>query len=341
MNETKSQDRISVIVPVYNTAPYLKRCLDSVLQSTYQNLEMICVNDGSTDGSLSILEHYQALDDRVVVIDQNNNGLSVARNTGMARATGDLISFVDSDDWVHPRMFELLRNAMADDVCMAVCGAKWVYREEPIEPLHSAPHIQKYVSLKDGYKTDVIVKRVVWGRLYRTSLVSGVFFEDKMTPGEDTLFNLMLAERPGKCAVVEEKLYFYFQRNDSLIHTDRLEQWAETVDIFIRVAGKQNTALQSMIYEEAVKLAFIYRYMFMFSPERKQAAKAAKAAIREALNEVRKNRLISKNKIAAYTIMNDFPILYRIYRIALDPTLLDWEKKQKKVLKSTYTRSEI
>ena len=116
-----------------------------------------------------------------------------------------------------------------------------------------------------------------------------------------------------------------------MIHTDRLEQWAETVDIFIRVAGKQNTALQSMIYEEAVKLAFIYRYMFMFSPERKQAAKAAKAAIREALNEVRKNRLISKNKIAAYTIMNDFPILYRIYRIALDPTLLDWEKKQKEL----------
>ena len=76
MNETKSQDKISVIVPVYNTAPYLKRCLDSMRQSTYQNLEIICVNDGSTDESLSILEHYQALDDRVVVIDQNNRLIS-------------------------------------------------------------------------------------------------------------------------------------------------------------------------------------------------------------------------------------------------------------------------
>lgn len=70
MNEKKSQDKISVIIPVYNTAPYLKRCLDSVLQSTYRNLEIICVNDGSTDESLSILEHYQALDDRVVVINK-------------------------------------------------------------------------------------------------------------------------------------------------------------------------------------------------------------------------------------------------------------------------------
>ena len=144
-----ASDKISVIIPVYNTAPYLKRCLDSVLGSTYRNLEVICVNDGSTDESLSILEHYQELDDRIVVITQNNRGLSAARNTGMAQATGAFLSFVDSDDWVHPQMFELLRNAMADDVCMAVCGAKWVYREEPIEPLHSAPHIQKYVSLKD------------------------------------------------------------------------------------------------------------------------------------------------------------------------------------------------
>ena len=336
MNEAKTQDKISVIIPVYNTAPYLKRCLDSVLGSTCRNLEVICVNDGSTDESLSILESYQAVDDRVVVITQNNRGLSAARNTGMAKATGDFISFVDSDDWVHPQMFEVLHNAMNEDVIMAVCEAKWVYREEPIEPLHSAPHIQKYVSLKDGYKTDGIVKRVVLGRLYRTSLVSGVFFEDKMTPGEDTLFNLMLAERPGKCAVVEEKLYFYFQRNDSLIHTDRLEQWAETVDVFIRVAGKQNSALQNMIYEEAVKLAFIYRYMFMFSPERKQAAKAAKVSVRKALNEMRRNRLISNKKIVVYTIMNDFPILYRTYRIALDPTLLDWEKEQKRVHKSTY-----
>lgn len=84
MKQTKEQNRISVIIPVYNTAPYLSRCLDSVIQSTYQNLEIICVNDGSTDESLNILEQYRTLDERVVVINQSNSGVSAARNAGMA-----------------------------------------------------------------------------------------------------------------------------------------------------------------------------------------------------------------------------------------------------------------
>lgn len=336
MNETKSQDKISVIVPVYNTAPYLKRCLDSVLQSTYQNLEIICVNDGSTDGSLSILEHYQALDDRVVVIDQNNSGVSAARNTGMARATGDFISFVDSDDWVHPQMFEVLRNAMDDDVIMAVCRLKHVYHQEQVEQIDSAPQIQMrtYPSLIEGYENTAI-RYNTCARLYRTVMVIGMYFDNELSLGEDGMFNLMLADKPGKCILVDEMLYFYFQRDTSAIHTASWERYAEMVKKYIQLAKKQNAILQGVIYEDAIKKAFIYRYTFIFTKEHNQAAKAAKAAIREALNEVRKNRLISKNKIAEYTIMNNFPILYRIYRIALDPTLLDWEKKQKRVHKST------
>ena len=164
MNETKTQDKISVIIPVYNTAPYLKRCLDSVLGSTYRNLEVICVNDGSTDESLSILEHYQELDDRIVVINQNNRGLSAARNTGMAKATGEFLSFVDSDDWVHPQMFELLRNAMDEDVTMAACANKEVYHQEPMELLDAVPPVRIYSSLREAYHKD-------FPTVYRLSLI--------------------------------------------------------------------------------------------------------------------------------------------------------------------------
>ena len=334
MNETKSQDRISVIVPVYNTAPYLKRCLDSVLQSTYQNLEIICVNDGSTDGSLSILEHYQALDDRVVVIDQNNSGVSAARNTGMARATGDFISFVDSDDWVHPQMFEALRNAMDDDVIMAVCSNRRMHRQEPMELLDAVPSVRVYSSLREGYEKTAI-RHYAWARLHRTAIVIDMHFDEEITFLEDTIFNLMLAEKPGKCAVVEESLYFYFQRDTSLLHTASWEKYFDAMEKYIHRAKKASSICQSLIYEDVVKKAFTYRYEFMFTKEHNQAAKAARACIREALNEMRRNRLISNKKIVVYTLMNWFPILYRIYRIALDPTLLDWEKKQKRVHKST------
>lgn len=334
MNEKKSQDKISVIIPVYNTAPYLKRCLDSVLQSTYRNLEIICVNDGSTDESPTILEQYRALDDRVVVIDQNNSGVSAARNTGMARATGDFISFVDSDDWVHPQMFEVLRNAMDEDVSMAVCGQKHVYQQEQIEQIDSVRQIQMrtYPSLREGYENTTI-RYNTCARLYRTVMVIGMYFDNELSLGEDGMFNLMLADKPGKCIFVDKMLYFYFQRDTSAMHTASWERYAEMVEKYIQLAKKQNATLQGVIYEDAIKKAFIYRYSFMFTKEHNQATKAAKAAIREALNEVRKNRLISNKKIVAYTIMNDFPLLYRIYRIAHDPTLLDWEKKQKSLIK--------
>lgn len=101
---TKSS-KISVIIPVYNTERYLPRCLDSVLSNTYDNLEVICINDGSTDNSINILDNYKVSDERVVVINQKNSGVSAARNAGINVATGEYIAFIDSDDWVHPQNF--------------------------------------------------------------------------------------------------------------------------------------------------------------------------------------------------------------------------------------------
>ena len=335
MNVTKTQDKISVIIPVYNTAPYLKRCLDSVLGSTYRNLEVICVNDGSTDESLGILEHYQELEDRVVVINQSNSGVSAARNKGLARATGEFLSFVDSDDWVHPQMFELLRDAMDEDIIMAACAYKQVYQQEPIAQLDAVPPpVRKYPSLGEVYQKDCpIMLGCVWAHLYRAEIVIGMHFEKGISVMEDTLFNLMLSEKPGKCALVEESLYFYFQRAASAFHTAMWSTFFETIVRMFQLAKKEKdgSILQSVIYEYAMKRAFSVRYQFMFTKERNQAAKAARVCIREALNEMRRNRLISNKKIVVYMIMNYFPILYRIYRIANDPTLLDWEKEQKKL----------
>ncbi len=91
---------ISVIVPVYNVEKYLSKCLDSIINQTYQNLEIICVDDGSTDSSPMILEEYAKKDSRIKIITRQNGGLSAARNTGVKNATGEFVSFVDSDDWI-------------------------------------------------------------------------------------------------------------------------------------------------------------------------------------------------------------------------------------------------
>lgn len=253
----------------------------------------------------------------------------------MARATGDFITFVDSDDWVHPQMFEVLRNAMDYDVIMAVCANKQVRHQEPMELLSAIPPVRKYPSLRDAYHKDGSTILCVWAHLYRTAIVIGRHFDEGFSLSEDTRFNLMLEEESGKCAVVEKILYFYFQRDTSAIHTASLEKYFDTAQQMMQLVKKENSICQGVIYEYAIKKAFAYRYDIMFTREHNQAAKATRTWIREAVNEMRRKRLIPNKKIVAYTIMNDFPILYRIYRIAHDPTLLEWEKEQKRVRKRT------
>lgn len=99
---------VSVIIPIYNTARYLPRCLESIRNSDYKNLEIICINDGSTDNCLEILQEYKNKDNRVLVIDVPNGGVSKARNIGLDYATGDYICFIDSDDWIHRQFFSAL-----------------------------------------------------------------------------------------------------------------------------------------------------------------------------------------------------------------------------------------
>lgn len=126
---------ISIIVPVYNTAPWLPRCLDSICSQSYQNLEILCVNDGSTDNSAEILAEYAAKDARIKVFTQANAGLSAARNTGLEHATGEWVTGVDSDDYLYPGAYESAVNDISDEVDMVFFGV-----QEVTEDGTSLPH---------------------------------------------------------------------------------------------------------------------------------------------------------------------------------------------------------
>lgn len=118
----KNSALISVIIPVYNVESYLSRCVDSVVRQTYKYLEIILVDDGSTDSSGEMCDTYEKIDDRVKVIHKNNGGLSSARNSGLQIAQGDYIGFVDSDDYIAEDMYEILLAYMFDDVDITCCG---------------------------------------------------------------------------------------------------------------------------------------------------------------------------------------------------------------------------
>ena len=122
-----SQPLISVIVPIYKVEEYLDRCVESLINQTYKNLEIILVDDGSPDNCPQMCEAWAQKDSRIKVVHKENGGLSDARNAGFEVATGDIISFIDSDDWIEPEMFETMLSQMEkDDSDIVSCGVNWV-----------------------------------------------------------------------------------------------------------------------------------------------------------------------------------------------------------------------
>ena len=215
---------ISVILPVYNMEAYLARCLDSVLNSTYQNLEILCVDDGSRDRSLGILREYEAKDSRIVVIAQANSGVSAARNAGLEIMHGDFVLFIDSDDFIHPQAISLLLQAQQTTKADIVIGNYDVVKEKDL-PVTTA-QIDESTCAPKSVSWVQVFKNYYWGAFCWGRLISAALVQDKRFPvgvriAEDSIFFTSLFDDPESisCCVIDEPLYHYFLRDDSVTQT--------------------------------------------------------------------------------------------------------------------------
>ena len=228
--------KISIIIPVYNTVNYLKRCLESVVSQTYQNMEIICVDDGSTDGSERIVDEFAAKDNRIIAIHQKNQGESNARNSGLRAANGDYIGFMDCDDWIEPDMYECLANALEDeDADMAIAGF-WqefedtdrpritVRNEKLVEPrVFDGKQLLRYLYERDVYRAFAYM----WDKLYKREIIyheSGelILFDESMRLGGDVLYLGQCALNTNRAVYVDKVFYHYLQRTNSGFHTPDL-----------------------------------------------------------------------------------------------------------------------
>ncbi|MBK8156015.1 MAG: glycosyltransferase family 2 protein [Streptococcus sp.] len=166
---------VSIVVPIYNVEKYLEKCIISLIHQTYQNLEIILVVDGSPDASIDICKKWASKDDRIKIINKENGGLSDARNSGLKAASGELISFVDSDDWVSINMIEKMVNAIkSNNVDMAICQFVSVYPNGYMEKNYNSEIDSRIVNRDElselTLKDDEITSHV-WRRLYKRSLI--------------------------------------------------------------------------------------------------------------------------------------------------------------------------
>ncbi len=213
-------DRVSVIIPVYNEAQRLNRCLSSVTAQTHRELEIILVDDGSTDGSPGICKDYADKDSRIRVIRQENRGLAAARNCGLDAATADLIQFVDSDDWILPTMTEELLTALkTEGASAAQCGFYKVNEEEHFEiPAETETDECRVFRGKDIF--DLLTKEnirtvVQWNKLFRREIFNGLRFPEGKVHEDEFIIHRELA-RMDSFLSLNKKLYVYTQRRGSI-----------------------------------------------------------------------------------------------------------------------------
>jgi glycosyltransferase involved in cell wall biosynthesis len=219
---------ISVIIPCYNLDKYLKKCLNSVLTQTHENLEIIAIDDGSTDSTPEILSKYATLDKRIVNIRQSNIGAGEASNVGIELAKGDYITFVDNDDWIEPKMYEKLFTALSsNDADMAVCNFNLVFNDHTDYCYSNTNKREEVINVYDDvydyfcrYCACPKPNNYTWTRLYKAKIIkeSGVRFEH-FRLGADTLFNFKLLPLMKKVAFIKDGLYNYVQRSDSSVYT--------------------------------------------------------------------------------------------------------------------------
>ena len=210
---------ISVIVPIFNVEKYLNRCVDSIINQTYENLEIILVDDGSTDGCPGICDDYAKKDSRIKVIHKENGGLSDARNAGMKVAIGEYISFVDSDDYVIPDFIEkMLSILISERSDIAECNVAKFYEDGSRELLCENEEVNSYSTSQglSGLIAENPFKQHVWNKLYKADIALSTLFP-KGKLNEDEFWTYRIFGKAEKVTKINKTMYCYFQRNGSIM----------------------------------------------------------------------------------------------------------------------------
>lgn len=214
-------DTISVVVPIYNVEKYIRSCIESIIEQTYKNLEIILVDDGSPDNCGIICDEYASKDKRIKVIHKVNGGLSDARNIGISIAKGEFISFVDSDDTIEKDMYETLLNAIYTyNADIAECGYYKVYPDKIIQPkyLRETKCFNTYNALEElisfGY-----FQTVVWNKLYKTNTIKGIMFPVGRI-NEDEFWTYKVFSEAKRLVYVNKIKYYYLQRPGSIMQNE-------------------------------------------------------------------------------------------------------------------------
>lgn len=232
--------KISIIIPIYNTEAYLPRCIESVLGQTYGDWELLLIDDGSTDRSGSICDRYAGLDARIRVIHNQNQGPAASRENGIKNSLGDLIMFVDSDDWLDQDMLLVMKEQMEASGAGMVCCLYQDVKENG-KAMHPYAFQEACIECRNARECMYQIHHTryltgaLWGKLYRRELFESIDFCKNVTIGEDYSMIVQLAEKAGYVRMISRELYFRFVRKGSISHGGYTERHRKAYDNYMRL----------------------------------------------------------------------------------------------------------
>ncbi len=260
--------KISVVIPVYNTSKFLKRCLDSVLKQTYENLEVILVNDGSSDNSFSIIEEYQKIDRRIIVINKKNGGLSSARNAGIKISSGEYILNVDSDDWIELNTCEILIKTAIDNDADIVIGniyLEYKNKQKKWEDLNKNIKYKNFEYLDAFFVENG--KGAIWNKLIKRSLYinNKIFHPEGISLGEDTSTLLRLALKSKIIIKIPNYIYHYRQNEFSMMHSKekKIYEYLEAIEIIKSYYYSNKEEKKYNEIKNVLKYKLFYKQLFL------------------------------------------------------------------------------
>lgn len=316
---------ISIIVPVYNVENYIERCVESILAQTCRDFELILVDDGSTDGSGAICDRLKEGDSRIQVIHQENRGLSGARNRGLSAASGDYITYIDSDDYVHPSYLEVLyHNAVVYQADVSVCSLQLAWENQKVKPKRSGNVVKSAVTYSGrqaakeivaGNKRDMIV---ACGKLYHCSLRKLLLYPEGRLH-EDEFVTYKVFYEAEKVVVTGQPLYYYLQREKSITGSgyskrrlDKLVALKEAIAFFEERQEKELTAYAVKRYLLNIPIAW-YRVK-KYLPEEKLLLEKLNQEWEKVYNQRKADiaGICSLTDKCALWVFKISPVMYRV-----------------------------
>ncbi len=291
---------ISVIIPIYKVEKYLDRCVGSIVNQTYKNLEIILVNDGSPDNCPKMCDSWAEKDNRIKVVHKENGGLSDARNAGMPLACGEYISFVDSDDWLEKNAIELMYDAIDRNDC-DVCsfGVKMVWdngEQKALTKSHNEIVFDNTEKILQGFLSSNIIQ-TVWNKLYKKSVIDGFEFPvGKLY--EDEFWSWKVMANSNRLVCIDDYLYNYYQNDSSIMHGG-----AKYKPLYVAEAGNEKVGYISEHFPQLRDLAcekYLYSCMFLAQRSLILLPKTEAKRVINKIKEYIKGKLPSNNYLNLY-----------------------------------------